>query len=243
MIIINADDWGRSRVETDSALSCFKKGRITSVTAMVFMDDSARAADLAQAAGLEVGLHLNLSQHFTGGAPSALLREHHANLMRYLSRNKYALAIYNPVLTREFRYVYEAQVEEFIRLYKKPPSHIDGHHHRHLCANIVLGGIIPRGEKVRRNFTFWPGERGPMNRLYRNAVDQVLCRRYRLTNYFFALAACIQNNEMARVAGAAESATVELMSHPAKAGEYAYLMSDEHLAMLRKLRTGTYKCI
>jgi predicted glycoside hydrolase/deacetylase ChbG (UPF0249 family) len=48
VLIINADDWGRSPAETDAALDCFSNGRITSVTAMVFMADSKRAADLAK---------------------------------------------------------------------------------------------------------------------------------------------------------------------------------------------------
>ena len=30
MLIINADDWGRSLAETDAALECYKAGRITS---------------------------------------------------------------------------------------------------------------------------------------------------------------------------------------------------------------------
>jgi predicted glycoside hydrolase/deacetylase ChbG (UPF0249 family) len=37
MLIINADDFGRSTVETDAILGCYKAGRITSVSAMVFM--------------------------------------------------------------------------------------------------------------------------------------------------------------------------------------------------------------
>src|SRR5437868_14435949 len=40
---LNADDWGRSGAETDAALRCYKGGRITSVSAMVFMQDSERA--------------------------------------------------------------------------------------------------------------------------------------------------------------------------------------------------------
>ena len=63
MIIINADDWGRSERETDAALSTYKRGRITSASAMVFMRDSGRAADLAKDAGIDVGLHFNLSEH------------------------------------------------------------------------------------------------------------------------------------------------------------------------------------
>jgi len=61
MLIINADDLGRSVVETDAALRCYSAGRITSVSAMVFMSDSERAAELANGNGLDVGLHLNFS--------------------------------------------------------------------------------------------------------------------------------------------------------------------------------------
>jgi YdjC-like protein len=48
MLIINADDWGRSRAETDNALTCHDEGRITSASAMVYMEDSERAAELAK---------------------------------------------------------------------------------------------------------------------------------------------------------------------------------------------------
>ena len=65
MLIINADDWGRSVAETDAALRCYKEGRITSVSAMVFMEDSERAAELAKENELDVGLHLNFTDKFT----------------------------------------------------------------------------------------------------------------------------------------------------------------------------------
>ena len=243
MIIVNADDWGRSRRETDAALSCYRSGRITSVSAMVFMEDSARAADLAIDAGIDVGLHLNLSQRFTGKIRSGLLQEYHDRIVRYLTRNKYYLLIYNPALRKQFRYVYQAQAEEFLRLYGRQPSHIDGHHHKHLCANMLLDRIIPRGERVRRNFSFWPEEKGILNRTYRHVIDQMLARRHRVTDYFFALSQCIEKNCLTRTVELATSATVEIMSHPANANEFAYLMSDEHRTMLGKLKTGTYSSI
>ena len=65
MLIINADDWGRSVAETDAALKCFRERRITSVSAMVFMGDSERAAELAKENKLDVGLHLNFTDRFT----------------------------------------------------------------------------------------------------------------------------------------------------------------------------------
>ena len=64
MLIVNADDWGGWKSATDAALACYKAGRINSVSAMVFMEDSERAAELAQADGLDVGLHLNFTTPF-----------------------------------------------------------------------------------------------------------------------------------------------------------------------------------
>ena len=46
MLIINADDFGHSRLATERILSCRKSGAITSTSAMVFMEDSLGAADL-----------------------------------------------------------------------------------------------------------------------------------------------------------------------------------------------------
>lgn len=240
MIIINADDWGRSRAETDAALFCYKNGRITSVSAMVFMEDSDRAAELAKETGIDVGLHLNLTQPCSGEVRVRSLREYHDRIIRFLTFNKYAFLIYNPALKKAFQYVYQAQFDEFVRLYGKPPSHIDGHHHQHLCMNMLLGRVIPTGEKVRRNFYFWPHEKGPVNRTYRRLVDLSLTRRYRLTDYFFALSQCFQSDRLSRVMDLATTASVEVMTHPANEIELAYLMSDNYLANLYRLEKGTY---
>jgi hypothetical protein len=68
--------------------------------------------------------------------------------------------LYNPFLRETFASSYRAQVEEFMRLFEKLPSHIDGHHHMHLCANLLLSKSIPAGMRLGRNFSFWPGEKG-----------------------------------------------------------------------------------
>ena len=72
MLIINADDWGRSRAETNAALECYQHGRITSVSAMVFMNDSERAAEIAREHNLDAGLHLNFTDPFTNRIPARL---------------------------------------------------------------------------------------------------------------------------------------------------------------------------
>ena len=175
MLIINADDWGGARADTDAALSCYREGSITSVTAMVFMDDSERAAELARNAGIEVGFHLNLFEPFTGNCGDRLLREHHNSIISYLMRGQYYSLMYNPSLRNAFQYVYQAQVDEFIRLYGRPYTHIDGHHHKHLCTNILKDRIIPAGEKVRRNFFFWPDEKSLLNRTFRSLQEPLAC--------------------------------------------------------------------
>ncbi len=243
MLIINADDWGRSVAETDAAFRCYKANRITSVSAMVFMEDSQRAAELARDTQLDVGLHLNFSEQFTDNRCSARLKEHQKRLIRFLRQNKFAQVMYNPFLRNAFAYSYRAQAEEFVRLFGKAPSRIDGHHHMHLCANMLLSNMIPAGMRMRRNFSFWPGEKSALNRAYRRFVDRWLTRRYRLTDYFFDLTQCIEQKKLDRVVALAKSSSVELMTHPIVHSEAEYLMSDEFCGVLQRLELGSYALV
>jgi predicted glycoside hydrolase/deacetylase ChbG (UPF0249 family) len=240
MLIINADDWGRSRAETDNALACHREARVTSATAMVFMEDSERAADLAKSNHVDIGLHVNLTERFVANNVPARLRENQEAIARFLKRSKYALLFYSPALRHQFRYLYQTQVDEFVRLYGTPPSHIDGHQHMHLCSNMLVDAIIPAGEKVRRSFSFWPGEKSIINRAYRRCVDAWLGRRYRLTDFFFSLSQCLKTDRLSRVRELARVANVELMTHPFEAGEYAFLMSDRYVEITRGLEKGSY---
>lgn len=243
MLIINADDFGRSTAETDAAFRCYRKGTITSVSAMVFMQDSERAAKLAKENQLDVGLHLNFDEPFTGKNHTPKLGEYHLRTIRYLMGNKYAQLMYNPFLRREFAYSYEAQAAEFVRLFGSPPSHIDGHHHMHLCANMLLSNVIPAGVKMRRNFSFWPGEKSLLNRTYRALVDRWLARKYELPDYFFDLTQCMREKKLGRVAALAKMTSVELMTHPVVPIESEYLMDRGFEAMLKPLEVGGYALV
>ena len=130
-----------------------------------------------------------------------------------------------------------------MRLFEKSPSHIDGHHHMHLCANLLLSKLIPIGMKLRRNFSFWPGEKSMLNRTYRSLVDRWLARRYCLANYFFDLTQCIEGKTLDRVAALAKSSNVELMTHPIVNWEQKYLMSDEFQEILQRLEIGHYALV
>ena len=212
----------------------------TAVSAMVFMEDSERAADLAKTNNLDVGLHLNLSQRFATKTDCARLSEHHESVVRFLARNKYTLLFYHPRLREAFRHVYQAQVEEFVRLFGRQPSHVDGHQHKHLCTNMLLDNVIQEGELVRRSFSFRPGEKSWLNRRYRHWVDQKLAARHRLTDYFFSLSRSLEMKTIDRVFELARTANVELMTHPAHQREYTFLQSDDCQELLSQVPVGNF---
>lgn len=240
MLIINADDLGRDTTATDTTLACYRRGRISSATGMVFMADSERAAELAKAAGLDVGLHVNFTETFNGrGCPAELLRQQ-AKIRRFLKRSKYALLLYNPFLIRAFRCVFEAQLKEFTRLYGRAPSHFDGHQHMHLGTNMLLQKIIPEGQKVRRSFSFQRGQKNPVNRAYRRAVDGCLARRHRLTDSFFALAQHLDSDRLAGVLDIARTTNVEVMTHTWNRPEYDLLMSEKFSSLSRGVEMASY---
>ena len=240
MLIVNADDWGRSVAETDAALGCHRRGTLGSVSAMVHMRDSERAASLARAEGLDVGLHLNFTQPYDPPDRSPHLEPTQRRLMRFLRTNKFALLVYHPRLRDAFREAYDAQIVEFHRLYGQPPSHIDGHHHMHLATNMLLDEVIPRGQRVRRSFSFWAGEKSLLNRLYRRWVDAHLARRYCITDYFFALSHCRDEPGATRVFALAGTTTVEVMAHPGDDVDFQYLVSEEFQLKCQTIRTGAH---
>src|SRR5262249_37106876 len=139
-LIINADDWGRDPETTDRIFECILSGTVSSTSAMVFMADSERAAVLARDAGVDAGLHLHLTTPFSAPncPPDLLVRQR--ELTSYLRRHSLAQVVFHPGLTRSFEYVVNAQLDEFMRLYGAEPARLDGHHHMHLCANVVLRG-------------------------------------------------------------------------------------------------------
>jgi chitin disaccharide deacetylase len=222
LLVVNADDWGRDRVTTDRILECGLRGAVSSVSAMVFMEDSDRAAALAREHGIKAGLHLNFTTPFSGsGCPSGLLK-HQRQLAQYL-RHRFAQVVFHPGLTRSFEYLVACQLDEFRRIYGGDPEKLDGHHHMHLCANVLLQRLLPPGTIVRRNFSFKRGEKGPWNRLYRSLVDHSLARRHRLVDFFFSLPPLEPENRLLRIYSLARQFVVELETHPVRPDEYRYL--------------------
>ncbi|QNI33486.1 ChbG/HpnK family deacetylase [Alloacidobacterium dinghuense] len=225
-LIINADDWGRDRETTDRTLDCVRRGTVSSVSAMVFMEDSERAAGIARDHGIDTGLHLNFTSAFSAlGLPSQLV-EHQKCVSQYLLRHRLSQVVFHPGLIRSFEYVLTAQRDEFIRLYGQEPRRLDGHHHMHLCANVLFGGLLPPGTTVRRNFSFEPGEKSSGNRCYRRVTDWALDRHHRLTNFFFSIQPLAPLDRLQRIVNLSRQFIVEVETHPQDPAEYAFLTGD-----------------
>jgi hypothetical protein len=225
-VIVNADDWGRDELTTNRTLDCFVHGSLSSVSAMVFMRDSERAADLARQHGIDAGLHLNFTLLFTGWPRPGGLAEHQEKVSRTLLSHRFSPIIYYPHLAGAFEYLVKLQVAEYERLYGTAPKRIDGHHHMHLCTNVLMQKLIPSGIIVRRNFTFDTGEKSLLNRLYRRWQDKRLGRHHRMADYFFDLQPLNPPSRLSRIFTQAATSNVEIEAHPIREEEYSFLMSE-----------------
>ena len=97
-LIVNADDWGRDRENTDRAFECVSRGTVSSVSAMVFMEDSERSASIARAEGVDAGLHLNFTTPFSVKGCPKKLAEYQGELARCLLANRAAQVLFHPTL-------------------------------------------------------------------------------------------------------------------------------------------------
>jgi hypothetical protein len=223
-IIVNADDWGRDIATTERTLECIQHGAVSSVSAMVFMADSERAAALARLHGVDAGLHLNLTLAFSAADCPTRLRDHQERIARFLKSSRLAPAVYHPRLATSFEYVVRAQFEEYERLFGTSPARADGHHHMHLSANVSRQKLLPEGILVRRNLSFGPDEKGLLNRLYRRLQDRRLARRHRLADFFFDLLPIEPRHRLPRILKLADRFDVEVETHPAREQEYKFLI-------------------
>jgi predicted glycoside hydrolase/deacetylase ChbG (UPF0249 family) len=243
MLIVTADDLGKDRRSTDRILRCFARKSITSTSAMVFMDESERAAALARESGIETGLHLNLTAPFNLDAVPPRIRDRHERVMSYLGKNRLAQILYNPFLANSFKLLFEAQLDEYIRLYERAPAFYNGHHHMHLCANMLIGKIIPSGTKIRRTFTFGRADKGAFNFMYRRILDGLVSVRYASTDSFYSILPLDDMDRLRGIIGRSAIEDVELEVHPENDEEIEFLLSDVYRDLIGSAPMGDYSKI
>jgi hypothetical protein len=221
MLIINADDWGYDAHTTGRALTCVERGSISSVSAMVFMEDSERAAAVARDQGIDAGLHLNLDTPFSKVPTTSNLAEHQARLARFL-HSPFSRPFFHPGLVRSFEYVVSSQLAEYERLYGTPPRRIDGHHHLHLAANVLFGGLLPRGTILRPHFSREPGEKRIRNSIFRYYTKLIPQRSHRTVDCLFALPP-LEPKRLLQIFSRSREITIEVETHPTNPVEFEFL--------------------
>ena len=135
-LVVNADDLGLTRGVTDGILHCARHGIVTSASLMVRAEGAEHAGRAVQALpGLSVGLHLDLAEWV-----------HDGERWRPL---------YEVVDTGDAQAVeaeLSRQLERFVRLVGRPPTHLDSHQHVHRSApvqDLLLAAGTRLGVPVR----------------------------------------------------------------------------------------------
>jgi len=243
LLIITADDWGLDRQTTDAIHECFAAQAVSSVSAMVFMSDSVRSAELAGRGGEPVGLHLNLTEAFTDPACPEIVRRHQERIARYFAGPKWRWWGFSPTLFTEIERCIGDQLQAFRELYGREPAHVDGHQHVHQSLGVMFARSLPAGTKMRPSFTFMPGEKSLPNRIARKVVNRTMRSRFRCPRYFFDIRDIHPELGGAGLVGRLDLArgeTVEVMTHPGLPDERAVLLGDGWAAMLRGRSVGAY---
>jgi len=114
VVIVNADDFGRSVGVNRGIIQAHEHGIVTSASLMVRWPDAKQAAAYARGDSLSVGLHLDLGESVYRDG------EWHA---RY--------EVIAPQTADAVRGEVSSQLEQFERLMGRPPTHLDSHQHVH----------------------------------------------------------------------------------------------------------------
>ncbi len=140
-LIVNADDFGRTPGVNAGTLETHTRGIVTSATVMVLERSAARGIREAaeRAPRLSLGLHFAVTG---GGHPAAAARDVPTLAPGgCFPRTRDELPRVLP--PEEVRTELEAQIDVFQVLARKPPTHLDSHHHAALHPAIapVFGAV------------------------------------------------------------------------------------------------------
>lgn len=238
LLIVNADDWGGFRAGTDAIERCFAAGAITSATAMVFMDDSRRAAEIALAGERPTGLHLNVTQPYDSAPAPARERQLRAiPHFRRLATRRWLVSPRSAV-RRLIRDVIRDQLAEYEALYECAPTHLDSHQHAHVCPDVLM--VLPRALPIRQTLSPLPGR----NSLPREAKRAAMARRFDTTARLWCLRQlhpAFGGSGIGDALARSASCPVEVICHPSFPEELDLLLGDEWLDAMRALPAGDFR--
>ncbi|HKD18842.1 MAG TPA: ChbG/HpnK family deacetylase [Thermoanaerobaculia bacterium] len=204
-LIVNADDYGRTPGVNAGVLEAHAGGFVTSATVMVLEPSAARGIRDAAERGpkLSLGVHFTL----TGGGPPAAAARAVPTLAPGGRFPRRVEELPPRIPEAEIRAELQAQIEIFCVLARRPPSHLDSHHHaaRHPDVARVFAAVArERSLPVR-------AVDDPDRRALREAGVRTPDRFF---GDFYGPDASFATLE--RILGSLEDGVSELMCHPAR---------------------------
>ncbi len=242
MLIVNADDWGLRPEVTDAILECWRAGAITSASAMVHMEDSGRAFELAAREDLPLGLHLNLTTPFTAADVPPDRRRRQERAVAYFAGPGRRRLLLDPSVRGLVDSCIADQLEAFAES-AGLARHADGHQHIQVCPTVLLAPSLGRLAGLRRAQSFLTGRRSTVKRAYRGTINLALRRRFRSVRFVSLrdLHPDLGGTGLDRLADLARREDVEVMVHPAWQEERQVLLSTGWLRLLASLPTGSHE--
>ena len=206
LLIVNADDLGRSEGINRGVFDAHERGVVTSATLMVgFPAAELAAAELARHPRLGVGLHVTL----TGAAPTLPPGEV-PSLVDAAGRLPRKPDVMGEVDPRELLAEVRHQLELFCRMTGRMPTHLDSHHHSHRLP-VVLGVLLEVAAEHRL-----PVRRSSPE-ILRRAVAAGLRTTDRFEERFFGEDATL--GVLLEIVRGLPPGVTELMCHPGYADE------------------------
>lgn len=211
LLIVNADDLGRTSGINRGTFEAHRDGVVTSATLMVGFPAAAEAGKAAAGdpglEGLGVGLHVTL----TGGGPPTLPPGKVPSLVDAAGRLPRRPEGLTGAAPREVLAEVRSQMERFRELVGRLPTHLDGHHHCHRLP-VVAEAVIEVARRHRlpvRNVSS-----GVRERLRGAGVPTTDLFVERFYGEEATLDAML---EIVRDAAASGAGSVEVMVHPGRA--------------------------
>jgi len=244
LLIVNADDFGLDTANTDAILGCFHAGAISSTTALVWMRDSERAAELARSERIPTGLHLNLIEPYTSADVPERVAATQRRVVDRLRAGGVGAQLYHPGWSADFGRCIEDQLSRFGELYGRAPTHVDGHRHMHLAMNALLSRALGPVERCRRPVNRTPRESAGYKRVARSALAAMVRLRFTTTGACFSIRSLhpdLGGSGIDRELGGARRASVEVFVHPGYPDELPVLRSASWRERLTNYHLGTFE--
>jgi predicted glycoside hydrolase/deacetylase ChbG (UPF0249 family) len=208
LLIVNADDFGRSAGIDSGIVRAHRQGIVTSATFMTNAPDTPRAASLARAtATLDLGVHLVLTYAKPLSDPERIRSLVREDRSFFRPTELLARAIDRDEALLEYR----AQFARARELVGRDPTHVDTHHwvHDHPALSWAVCELARETGAAARTHT--PGQR-----------DEYRARGVRTPDHFsreFQHPGHIEVTDLLALLSRLEDGVTELMCHPGEPDE------------------------